>query len=80
MDRKIISTHKSKVVRDKKLGNMSPQANHFISKNSRIIQNNPGEKISVISFEIPNGQKFKKLEMEIMISKKTSQITENARK
>ena len=48
--KKIFSAHKSKVVRDKKLGNMSPQANHFISKNSRIIQNNPGEKIRAISF------------------------------
>ena len=49
--KKNFSAHKSKVVRDKKLGNMSPQANHFISKNSRIIQNNPGEKIRAISFK-----------------------------
>ena len=29
--RKIFSTHKSNIVRDKKLGKMSPQAKHFIS-------------------------------------------------
>ena len=48
--KKNFSAHKSKVVRDKKLGDMSPQANHFISKNSRIFQNNPGEKFCVKSF------------------------------
>ena len=48
--RKIFSTHKSNIVRDKKLGKMSPQAKHFISDNSRIFQNNPGEEFCVKSF------------------------------
>ena len=44
--------HKSKVVRHQKLATGDPKIKPFISQNSEIIQNNPGEKFSYISFYI----------------------------